>query len=218
MTTMGCLLLLATLLCANLRKKVALCDNCRGKRFFVRKEGPDLTKYTPTLMSPARQQFYNNTCECILFYSSVLKLDKDPNTGFDADIDVVESSFTIKCSAAGILFNCDADLVLYESTNSPCSATIDTNPSVTLTGVTGEIQTDRTGQPPVQTADGASNFGGVVSEIPTSEAGQEPVTTSTTDSIAQKQNKQHQDQKHRLTLATKELSLSAPILMAQTDY
>jgi hypothetical protein len=103
-------------------------------------------KFPDTLCkAPARQQFYNNTGECILFYPSGLKLDKDPNTGFDADFDVVESSFTMKCSAAGIPFNCDADLVLYGPPNAPCSATIDTNPSVTLAAsVTSDLQSDIT--------------------------------------------------------------------------
>ncbi|KAH7333271.1 hypothetical protein BKA65DRAFT_538954 [Rhexocercosporidium sp. MPI-PUGE-AT-0058] len=141
--------------------------------------------------APARQQFYNNTGERILFHPFNLKLDKDPNTGFDADFDAVESSFTMKCSAGGIPFNCDADLVLNGPPDAPYSATIDTNPNVTLAAsVTSDLQSDMTlalgrGQGVANssavTADDEGNFGGVSA----SEAGQEPETTSTTDSIAQ---------------------------------
>jgi hypothetical protein len=130
--------------------------------------------------APARQQFYNETGICIPFYPSGLQLDKDPNTGFDSDFDIVESSFTMKCSAAGIPFNCDANLDLNGAPNAPCSATIDTNPSATLAAsITSELQSDITlalGEGPVVatssavTADGVRNFGGVAGEIPAREA------------------------------------------------
>ncbi|KAF8847073.1 hypothetical protein BDZ45DRAFT_355833 [Acephala macrosclerotiorum] len=94
----------------------------------------------------------------------------------------------MKCSAPGIPFNCDADLVLYGPPNAPCSATIDTNPSVTLAAsVASDLQSDITlalggGQgvatSSAVTADGEGNFGGVAGEIPTGETGQPPVQTA----------------------------------------
>lgn len=139
--------------------------------------------------APARQQFYNNTGTCFPFYPSGLKLLKDPDTGFDADFELIESSFTATCSAAGIPYNCDVNLVLDGPPDALCSFTIDTNPSITLAAsITSELRSELTfnlaGGPvtattsttavvPDSTADGVGNFGGVVGEIPASDAGQQ---------------------------------------------
>lgn len=140
--------------------------------------------------APARQQFYNNTGECIPFYPSGLALDKNPQTGFDADFEAVESSFTMKCSTAGIPFNCDVDLVLNGPPNVVCSATIytGTNPSFTLApSITSELRSDITlaidGSQVVATSsamatDGEGNFGGVAGMIPASETRQPPIKTA----------------------------------------
>ncbi|KAK7996044.1 hypothetical protein PG991_015511 [Apiospora marii] len=57
--------------------------------------------------APGRQQFYKNLGVCIAFYPSGLSVvnQKDPETGFDADFDAIQSSHTHSCSLAGIPFN-----------------------------------------------------------------------------------------------------------------
>ncbi|KUJ23952.1 uncharacterized protein LY89DRAFT_744511 [Mollisia scopiformis] len=94
--------------------------------------------------APGRQQFYNSTGSCIPFYPSGLSKvnDKDPETGFDIDFEAIESSFTMSCSSAGTPFNNNVDLGQPDAgvtiADLPTtSATIDTNPSVTIpAGVT----------------------------------------------------------------------------------
>lgn len=57
--------------------------------------------------APGRQQFYKNLGVCIPFYPSGLSVvnQKDPETGFDADFNAIQSSHTHSCSLAGIPFN-----------------------------------------------------------------------------------------------------------------
>lgn len=145
-------------------------------------------KFPDTLCkAPARQQFYNNTGDCIPFYPSGLKLAKDPDTGFDVDFELIESSFTQSCSVAGIPFNCDVNLVKDGPPNAPCPFTIDNNPSVTLPpSIVSQLQsqltfnlgggqvvatTSTTAVDADSTADGVGNFGGTVGEIPKDGAG-----------------------------------------------
>src|SRR6187402_367107 len=98
---------------------------------------------------------------------------------------VGQSSFTMKCSAAVIPFNCDTDLVLNGTPpplNDPPSATFAPNPSATLAAsVTSDHQSDITlalgrsqdvAISSAVTADGEGNFGGVAGKIPTGETGQ----------------------------------------------